>query len=111
MLQAEILDLQVRTANIEKTTFLKGSFVMSMTSLGSLSSVAFTASVAGAQPGDSVVVTPGNAFGNSASDKAALNFSAHVSGANTITVSIRNASSATAAMTTSTWTVTVIKQK
>lgn len=111
MLQAEIFDLQVRTANIEETTFLKGSFVMSMTSLASLSSVDFKAAVAGAEPGDSVIVNPGNSFGNSAADEAALSYTSFVSAPDTITVTIRNASAASAAMTTSTWTVMVIKQK
>lgn len=111
MLQAEIFDLQVRTAKIEETTFLKGSFAMSMTSLASLSSVDFKAAVAGAEPGDSVIVNPGNSFGNSAADEAALSYTSFVSAPDTITVTIRNASAASAAMTTSTWTVMVIKQK
>jgi hypothetical protein len=110
-LQAEIIDLQVRASTLEENKFFRGSFAMSMTSLSSLSSIDFTVAVPGSTPGDSVIVTPGNAFGNSAADRSALSFAAHVSSNDTITVSIRNASSGTAAVTASTWAVMVIKQK
>ena len=89
--------------------FLRGSFVMSLTSLAATSSSGFTTTVAGAAVGDSVLVNPGNDFGNSAADQARLSYAAYVSADSTVTVSIRNASALSAAMNASTWAVLVIK--
>jgi len=90
--------------------FLRGSFSMSLTSLATITSSSFTATVTGAAAGDSVIVNPGNAFGTMAADKGKLSYVAYVSAANTVTVTIRNASASTASMTASTWQVLVIKQ-
>jgi hypothetical protein len=90
--------------------FKRGTFSMSLTSLATLTSSAFTATVTGAAVGDSVFVTPGDDFGTTAADKGALSFVARVSATDTVTISIRNASAATANMTASTWAVLVIKQ-
>jgi len=92
--------------------FLRGSFLMSLTSLDSTTSVSFTATVTGAAVGDSVVVNPGDAFGSTAENRSKLSYVAYVSAANTVTVSIRNASGApyAAYMAASTWRVLVIKQ-
>lgn len=89
--------------------FLHGTFSMSSTSLATITSTSFTATVAGAVAGDSVIVNPGNSFGTTAADQGKLSYVAYVSAANTVTVTIRNASASTANMTASTWAVTVIK--
>lgn len=89
---------------------LRGTFNMSATSLASATSTSFTATVVGASFGDSVVVNPGDGFGTSAADKGRLSFVAYVSALDTVTVTIRNASAATASMTASTWSVLVINQ-
>ena len=90
--------------------FLRGSFVMNLTSLAALSSTDYTATVVGAAVGDSVCVTPGNSFGTSVSDKAILNFAAYVSAANTVIVNLRNPHATNAAtLSASTWRVMVFK--
>jgi len=90
--------------------FLRGSFSMSLTSLATVTSGGFTATVTGAAVGDSVIVNPGDAFGTTAANQGRLSYVAYVSAANTVTVTIRNASASTASMTASTWQVLVIKQ-
>ena len=89
---------------------LRGSFNMSATSLATITSTSFTATVAGAAVGDSVVVNPGDGFGTTAADRGKLSYVAYVSATNTVTVTIRNASASTANMTASTWNVLVFKQ-
>lgn len=89
--------------------FLSGSFTMSATSLATITSTSFTATVTGAMPGDHVVVTPGDGFGTAATDKGKLSFAAYVSAPGVVTVTIRNGSASTAAMTASKWSVLVIK--
>ena len=103
--------LESRSALLETATAktLHGTFAMSATSVGATSSIDFIATVTGAAVGDSVFATPGNVFGNSATDRARLSLSAHVSATNTVTVSIRNPSADAASLTASTWRVTVIK--
>ncbi len=101
-------DLQTQVS-AQARHFLYGSFAMSLTTLATLTSSDFTATVTGAALGDLVIVTPGNAFGTSAADKGALHYSAYVSAINTVTVSIRNASATSAAMTASSWSILVIK--
>ena len=103
--------LETQGALLEKATAktLHGTFAMPFTSVGATSSIDTIATVTGAAVGDSVFATPGNVFGNSATDRAQLSLSAHVSATNTVTVSIRNPSAAAASMTASTWRVTVIK--
>lgn len=93
-----------------ESRFLQGSFAMTLTAIGATTSLSFTAAVAGAVPGDHVVVTPGNAFGTTSTDQAKLSWSAYVSAAGTVTVSLRNASASGASMTAATWSVLVIKQ-
>lgn len=89
--------------------YLFGSFNMSLTTLATIVSSNFTVTVTGAVVGDSVIVNPGNSFGTAAADQGKLSFIAYVSAADTVTVSIRNASASTASMTASTWAVLVIK--
>lgn len=89
---------------------LRGTFTMSLTSLASLSSASFTCTVPGAAAGDAVIVTPGDSFGTSSADQARLACVAWVSAPGSVTVSVRNASASTAALSASTWAVTVIKQ-
>ena len=98
------------TADATAARILRGTFLMSLTTLAATTSSSFTCSVAGAAVGDSAIVNPGNAFGTSTADQARLSFAAYVSAANTVTITIRNASAASAALTASTWTVIVIKQ-
>lgn len=103
--------LEARTATVEAfaARFLRASFAMSITSLASTTEVTQTIAVAGADIGDSVLITPGNSIGASTADNARLSVSAYVSAANTITASIRNASAATATLTPANWSVLVIK--
>ena len=98
------------TANTLAARILRGTFTMSLTSLAATTSSSFTCTVTGAAVGDSVIVNPGNDFGTSTADKARLSYAAYVSAANTVTVTVRNASAASASMTASTWTAVVIKQ-
>ena len=98
-------------ASAFEAKFLRGTFNMSLTTLASVSSSQFTATVSGAAVGDSVHVNPGNAFGTSVADKGRLSYVAYVSAANTVIVSIRNSDDVGAAtMTASTWDVLVIKR-
>lgn len=90
--------------------FLRGTFAMSLTSLAAGASSEFAAIVLQADVGDTVIVNPGNAFGTSGTDRAYLNFSAYVSAADTVTISIRNPGAGTAALSPATWSVLVIKQ-
>jgi hypothetical protein len=92
--------------------FLRGSFNMTLTSLGAISTTVFTAPVAGASIGDSVIVNPGNGFGNDDGSKAILNYKAYVSSANIVTINVCNSATAAyvANITPSTWSVLVIKQ-
>lgn len=106
-------DLDARTAALEAAgttmSILRGSFAMSLTSLAAITATEFTTTVTGATPGDSVVCTPGDRFGTGA-DQSRLSYSAFVSLANTVTITIRNASAAAAAMSATTWRVLVVKQ-
>lgn len=104
----DVLGIQNRASSLE-SKHLFGSFSMTLTSLATITSSDFTCIVTGAAIGDNVVVTPGNLFGTSAADRGKLSYSAYVSAANTVTISIRNASASTASMTASTWQVMVIK--
>lgn len=106
--RVEASALAVTTAVAAK--FLRTTFLMSLTSLAATSSSAFVVPLGKAVVGDSIVVTPGNAFGTSLADQSGLSFSAYVSAADTVSVSIRNSSAVAAAMSASTWTVLVIKQ-
>ena len=110
-LESRSASLESRSALLEAATAktLHGKFAMPVTSVGATSSIDIIATVTGAAVGDSVFATPGDVFGNSATDRARLSLSAHVSATNTVTVSIRNPSAAAASMTASTWRVTVIK--
>ena len=101
-LQANIDDIAAKQ--------LFGSFAMTLTSLNGATSSDFTATVLGAVAGDTVMVTPGNSFGTSGSDRSRLSYTAYVSAANTVTISIRNASAAIASMTASTWSILIIKR-
>ena len=115
-LEADVFDSASASAAAQATAaavaarILRGTFSMSLTSLAATTSSSFTCTVTGAAVGDSVIVNPGNTFGTSAADQARLSYAAYVSAANTVTVTVRNASAATAAMTASTWTAIVIKQ-
>jgi len=100
----------ITVLNAANAKILRGSFSMTLTSLATITSSTFTATVTGAATGDNVFVTPGNSFGTAAADQGKLSFAAYVSATDTVTVSIRNASASTASMTASTWSVLVIKQ-
>jgi hypothetical protein len=113
---ADMDDLSGSVSTLDATVstlsgkFLRGSFTMSLTSLATVASSSFTVTVTGAAVGDSVIVNPGDQFGTSTADQGRLSYVAYVSAANTVTVTIRNASAATAALSASTWQVLVIKQ-
>lgn len=90
---------------------LVGTATCSITSVASLSSVAFTGTVAGAVLGDRVIATPPALLESTAAGR--LNFYAWVSAANTVTIALNNASASTATTNTAVrtaWPVTVIKQ-
>lgn len=113
VMEALLDDIELLQAEVFESVaarILRGTFLMSLTTLAATTSSSFTCSVAGAAVGDSAIVNPGNAFGTSTADQARLSFAAYVSAANTVTISIRNASAASASMTASTWTAIVIKQ-
>lgn len=106
----DVSAVESRTTELEDA-YLKGSFVMSLTSLAAVTSTDFNyISIPGARVGDSVVVNPGGHFGNGNGDSARLSYTAYVSAQNTVTVSIRNASAASATLSASTWAVLVIKK-
>ena len=87
----------------------RGSFTMSLTSLAATTSSSFSVTVPGAVTGNSVVVNPGDTFGTSTTDQSRLSYVAYVSALNTVTVTIRNASAASATMTSSQWAVMVMQ--
>ena len=106
---AEVDSLQAEVdSSAAKQLF--GSFSMTLTTLGAITSSNFTATVPNAIAGDIVIVTPGDTFGTSTADQSRLSYTAYVSAANTVTISIRNASAATASMTAATWSILVIKR-
>lgn len=88
---------------------LRGSFQMTLTGMAAGTASNFIAAIAGAAPGDSVLVTPGDSFGTGSANQAYLSFAAYVSANNTVTISIRCGSTG-ANLTASTWAVLVIKQ-
>ncbi|MDE1943470.1 MAG: hypothetical protein KGI47_10075 [Betaproteobacteria bacterium] len=94
----------VSTLQTFQAKFLESTFSMTITSLASAASSSFTATVAGANLGDTVIVTPGNYIG------PYVTFSAWVSAANTVTVELYNPSATSATLTASTWAIRVINQ-
>jgi hypothetical protein len=98
----------IATLQAFQAAHLFATFSMTLTSLATLISSNFTVTVPGALVGMPVIVNPGNSFGTSAANQGALSCIAYVSAANTVIVSIRNASAATTTLTASTWSVLVI---
>lgn len=113
VVEALLDDMELLQAEVFESVaarILRGTFLMSLTTLAATTSSSFTCNVPGAAVGDSAIVNPGNGFGTSTADQARLSHAAYVSADNTVTITIRNASAASASMTASTWTVIVIKQ-
>ena len=89
--------------------YISSSFYMNLTSMASLASSYFTVTVNGALVGDNVLVTTGDNFGTTLANMSKLSYCAYVISANTVNVSIRNASASTAAMQASTWKILIIR--
>ena len=104
------LDARAQTLETANAKFLRGSFAMTLTSLATNAASDILVTMAGASLGDCVVVTPGNALGNTSADQSRVSYTAYVSAANTVTVTLRNASATLASFAASTWSVLVIKQ-
>ena len=100
----EDAESNITTLQTFNAKFLESTFSMTLTSLASLASSAFTVTVTRANTGDAVIVNPANYIGPYAT------FSAWVSAANTVTVELYNPSATAATLTASTWSVRVINQ-
>jgi hypothetical protein len=104
---ARFVALEARSTALEARPLiliLSGSVNTTLTSLSNLATSSFTVTVTGAAIGDEVVVSP------SLTLDARLSFYGRVSDANTVTVSINNASASSATLTNpTTWYVAVIK--
>ena len=94
------------------STVLFGTAFCSITSVASVASTTFTGTVTGASIGDTVIATPPNQLGSTATNTGRLAFHAYVSSANTVTVVLTNASAAVSttniAIQTN-WPIRVIK--
>lgn len=91
---------------------LKGSATCTITSVAAISSTSFTGTVTGAAVGDSVMVNPPAQLGSTAAFAGRLSFHAWVSDANTVKITLCNASSTTAQTNPAiraAWPITVIK--
>ncbi len=110
MIQDDVLALQVITTNhVAKSIYTTMS--QTLTSLASNTSYDYTVAVAGAVVGGTVICnTSTDGYGSSATDKSKLSFNAYISAANTVIVSLRNASASTAALVAGTWNILVINQ-
>ena len=92
---------------------LAGRGLCAISSLASVSSATFTAVIPGAQIGDGVLATPPGALGSADADSARLSFHAYVSGPDTVTVRLSNASAAsatTSAAVQAAWPITVFQE-
>lgn len=91
---------------------LTGSATCAITSVVAVSSASFTGTVTGAKVGDSVLVTPPAQLGATAAETGRLSYHAWVSGENTVTIMLTNASAGNATTNTAiqaAWPITVIK--
>lgn len=91
---------------------LTGSATCAITSVTTVSSVSFTGTVTGASVGDRVIATPPAELGATSAETGRLSYHARVSAANTVTITLTNASAAVAntnAAIRAAWPITVIK--
>jgi hypothetical protein len=102
---ARFVALEARSTALEaRPLILSGSLNTTLTSVGALSTAAFTVTVTGAAIGDQVVVSPSLAL------NARLSFYGRVSATDTVEININNASASSAALSNpTTWYVAVIK--
>lgn len=103
MVDEDAQDVYLDTLN---GRLLFGTAYSSVTSLvGAGGQASFTGAVTGAAVGDMVVATPPDAL------SGLISFSARVSSANTVTVTLSNPSAATASLTAGTWQLAVVKNQ
>ena len=91
---------------------LTGSATCAITSVTTVSSVSFTGTVTGASVGDCVIATPPAELGATSAETGRLSYHARVSAANTVTVTLTNASASnanTSAAIRAAWPISVIK--
>lgn len=91
---------------------LTGSADCAITSVAAINNTSFTGTVTGADVGDRVIATPPGELGDTAADSGRLSYHARVSAPGTVTVTLTNASAATAktnAAVCAPWPITVIK--
>lgn len=91
---------------------LTGSATCAITSVAAASSTSFTGTVTGAAVGDCVIATPPGALGATDAASGRLSYHAWVSAADTVTITLSNASTASAntnAAIRAAWPITVIK--
>ena len=91
---------------------LHGTATCTITAVSAISSVSFTGDVPGAAMGDRVIATPPGPLGASATDSGRLSYHAYVSAPDTVTITLSNASAASASTHISiqtAWPVTVIR--
>ena len=94
------------------TKVLTGSATCAITSVTTVSSVSFTGTVTGASVGDCVIATPPAELGATSAETGRLSYHARVSAANTVTVTLTNASASnanTSAAIRAAWPISVIK--
>ena len=106
------IDACVQVAIDAATKRLYSSATCSITSVAATASVSFTGSVPGAAVGDRVIATPPAQLGSTAADTGRLSYHAWVSAADTVTVTLTNASAASATTNTAVqtaWPITVFK--
>lgn len=91
---------------------LSGSATCAITLVGSTNSASFTGTVTGAAVGDRVIATPPAQLGSEGTNTGRLSYHAWVSGADTVTIMLTNASASAAStniLIQAVWPVTVIK--
>lgn len=91
---------------------LAGTAACAITSVAATTSASFTGTVTGAVVGNRVIATPPAELGATSAETGRLGYHAWVSAANVVTVSLTNASAATAntnAAIRAAWPITVIK--
>ncbi len=94
------------------TRVLRGTALCAITSVATIGAASFTGAIAGAEVGDFVIATPPGELGATAADTARLAFHARVTGANTVTITLTNASASTATTNAAirvNWPVAVIR--
>ncbi len=94
------------------TRVLRGTALCAITSVATIGAASFTGAIAGAEVGDFVIATPPGELGATAADTARLAFHARVTQANTVTITLTNASASTATTNAAirvNWPVAVIR--